>query len=365
MRKFYFLSCNSFNTIPLIGEIYRFIEKKFEIIVIQSSINGYDNIFDTSKRYKSVVSFNRYAEYNEQTYLNKLTKHIKFIFWFCQQVIVNRLTKEIVNLYSHELFPIALSLIFFRKNDKIIYHQFEVLPENLNIIDRLSLQIIELHSDKVDLMIFPEQNRAQLMINRVKYQGDYMIMPNSNSQQKKTVKPFSRQNKFVCTHIGSVGVEHNIENLLKAWKGLDQNCYQLIFVGRLSKNVSELISTYDYSNVEVIGQIPHSQLELYYQRTDLGLILYRDVGLNYRFCAPNKLYEYWSYGIPVMADQLEGLKSLFRFDFCGQLIDMSKPEKFLVGIEEISKVKREDLRDHFNENYNLKIFLEEFILKLD
>ena len=42
---------------------------------------------------------------------------------------------------------------------------------------------------------------------------------------------------------------------------------------------------------------------------------------NYDFCAPNKLYEYWSYGIPVFAHKLNGLTKLFEKEEYGLLFD--------------------------------------------
>jgi hypothetical protein len=50
------------------------------------------------------------------------------------------------------------------------------------------------------------------------------------------------------------------------------------------------------------------------------------VDVNFEFCAPNQLYEYWSYGIPVVAHQLPGLIPVFDDSLKGKLFDFNTSE---------------------------------------
>ncbi|MGD8238598.1 MAG: glycosyltransferase [Armatimonadota bacterium] len=66
---------------------------------------------------------------------------------------------------------------------------------------------------------------------------------------------------------------------------------------------------------ERVGVLPfqprHRLLELV-QHADVGMLLYRDVSLNYYFCAPNKLYEYAACGLPMIGPAWLGVSELFR-----------------------------------------------------
>ena len=41
----------------------------------------------------------------------------------------------------------------------------------------------------------------------------------------------------------------------------------------------------------------------------IGLVFYRDDQLNKVFCAPNKIFEYSFFGVPIIANNLPGLKN--------------------------------------------------------
>lgn len=111
----------------------------------------------------------------------------------------------------------------------------------------------------------------------------------------------------------------------------------------------------------------HFELEKYCLGTDIGIVLYKDTAMNYRFCAPNKLYEYWSYGIPVIGDQLPGLISVFNQIDLGILVDMEMPENILTAIQQISISDETKLKvkDYFEANYKLDYFLLQLTQKLE
>lgn len=41
----------------------------------------------------------------------------------------------------------------------------------------------------------------------------------------------------------------------------------------------------------------------------IGIVFYRNDALNKVFCAPNKIYEYSGFGIPMLANDIPGLKN--------------------------------------------------------
>ena len=101
--------------------------------------------------------------------------------------------------------------------------------------------------------------------------------------------------------------------------------------------------------------------------TDVGVVLYKDTGLNYRYCAPNKLYEYWSYGIPVIGDLLPGLISVFKNESLGTLVDMQNPQNILRSIQQISHhcATKMEVKDYFAKHLKLNIYLNQLLKKLE
>jgi glycosyltransferase involved in cell wall biosynthesis len=50
-----------------------------------------------------------------------------------------------------------------------------------------------------------------------------------------------------------------------------------------------------------LGHLPKSELYNVVKKCDIGIISYQMKGLNTIYCAPNKIYEYAAYGLPIIS----------------------------------------------------------------
>jgi len=65
----------------------------------------------------------------------------------------------------------------------------------------------------------------------------------------------------------------------------------------------------------------------YTRSADAGLSLEKDTNLNYRFSLPNKLFDYFSAGIPVIAGDLPEIRKIIDDNECGIIIPAITPEE--------------------------------------
>jgi glycosyltransferase involved in cell wall biosynthesis len=72
---------------------------------------------------------------------------------------------------------------------------------------------------------------------------------------------------------------------------------------------------------------------------DVGLALYEDISLNHRYCLPNKLFEYWLAGIPVLASSLPDQASLVREFKAGWIVS---PDRSRLAAT-LSSLSRQDV----------------------
>jgi glycosyltransferase involved in cell wall biosynthesis len=105
-------------------------------------------------------------------------------------------------------------------------------------------------------------------------------------------------------------------------------------------------------------------LDEIYKNTDIGIILYKDVSINYKFCAPNKLFEYWSYGIPVIGDILPGLTSLSVDHKIARFVDLDNTEEVINAINDLSKISKIQIQEMFKSKYSFDNYLEKLEFKL-
>jgi glycosyltransferase involved in cell wall biosynthesis len=362
---FLFASAYNFTGIPIIQYIFNHFNEKGETISFHCDVESYSNFFQHSNSHLSLIKFKDYKALNSQSFFQKSRKYLWALAFLSRILISKRKHKTII--YTIDWFILSLGLLLKNRFPiKIIYHQIELFePSRANKIDQFLFKYAGKKADRIDLIIMPEKNRLNYFkeVFPVNAKTRTLIMPNSNNNQTTLEHKAPSQGKTVIGHIGNVGMDHYIKGFLEAIKSLPQDKFEIQFIGFLKEEVLDLIRSYELNNIKIIGQIPHKELDKYYRKIDIGVILYKDVSLNHRFCAPNKLYEYWSYGIPVVAHPLPGLTPLFDHKCLGRLIDMENTQRVVNAIHEIKESNNEtsklQLINYFKKNYHISQYLNQ------
>ena len=68
----------------------------------------------------------------------------------------------------------------------------------------------------------------------------------------------------------------------------------------------------------------------------IGINFYRPNCLNKAFCAPNKIYEFSGFGIPIIGNDIPGLKNTIGLNNAGKCIDLTE-ENIIKAINEIDE----------------------------
>lgn len=371
--KIHFLSINPLTNIPSIRFIINyFIQNNWNITLSEihlKSANNYLKKNDLTIKY--IFEFEDYNAYRKGLKKIRLKKYLKTIKWLLFS------TSDVI--YTNDYQVVFIKLLFNRKV-KLIYHQYELLDINyLGKFSKFMFEYVLKKATKIDLCIFPEKNRAEYFIaNSSLPSSKSIIIPNTCSaviQSEKTEKTcidFIPDEYFKVLHVGGFGTKgHYFNTFLNATNKFTANDKTaFIFIGRKTNEIDDFLSQNNFSNVHFIETIPHEELLKIYPKIDLGIILYKGTNLNFEFCAPNKLYEFWSNGIPVLAHQLKGLIPLFTTDFLGELTDFNDEEKIVLSITKLKNLPKENkftLMNYFKENLDIEnyiSFLNKHVQKL-
>lgn len=123
-----------------------------------------------------------------------------------------------------------------------------------------------------------------------------------------------------------INIQRGAEELVEAMKYLD-DCYLMIIGGGdvlpvLKRMVGEM---HIDDRVRFLPRMPYVNMMAYTQLAELGFILDKDTNLNYRYCLPNKLFDFIQAGVPIVASHLVEIEKIIKKYHIGLFIPDHQP----------------------------------------
>lgn len=193
-------------------------------------------------------------------------------------------------------------------------------------------------------VIVPEYNRAEILRAFFKLKDTPYILPN-----KATFFPTDEELELLAPKYGGIknaingrkvllyqGIltgERNLGVLVKSLATLNSDEYVTVLLGKETKYVAE----YKHIDPNLI-YIPYIPAPDYLYVTSLayiGILEYDPTSLNLIFCAPNKIFEYGYFGIPMLGNNIPGLKYTIDANKIGSLFEPNKPDSIISSLHNI------------------------------
>lgn len=218
----------------------------------------------------------------------------------------------------------------------------ELLDDRKN---RFKRRIFGKLAQKAEAVIACEVTRAYLMRYWFRLKKLPYVMPNKpyelgtekkaepSCEKTKSAIDIVRDKKFIIFQ-GIYQKLDYMKELAKALTLMDTE-YYIVLMG------FDLYKTNAYAEIkkiyERVIELPSLPAPLHLEVTShaqIGLVFYDDFSLNQAFCAPNKIYEYSGFGIPMLANRIPGLENTVGRYNAGKCVDF-KAEELICAINEI------------------------------
>jgi glycosyltransferase involved in cell wall biosynthesis len=171
-----------------------------------------------------------------------------------------------------------------------------------------------------------------------KYQEVYGILPvvvRNFPNSTSGIIPFSRSELQVPeTHLiiilqgGGINIDRGGEELVEAIVNTDNVVLFIIGSGDILTELKERVKLLNITDrVRFIPKMPWEEMMRYTKSSDAGLTLDKSTNLNYMFSLPNKLFDYISAGIAVIASDLPEVTAILMKCQCGIIIPEVNTDK--------------------------------------
>lgn len=228
------------------------------------------------------------------------------------------------------------------------FKQFITVQNVLELYDRRRFyrKSLEKISEYSDVMIACEENRAIIMKSCWKLDKLPYVMPNkpyehpkirnlrgSTQELEKAIKKIN--GKRCIIYQGIIAADRDLCIIAEALAELNDD-FVFVLIGKEFYNGVDKVKKI-YKNTIYLGNFPapfHLQIT---SHAMIGIANYDYSSLNNLFCAPNKIFEYAGFGIPILANDVPGLKSTVGKYNAGICADFSDVSNIVNSIHEIVK----------------------------
>ena len=200
--------------------------------------------------------------------------------------------------------------------------------------------------------VVPEENRAYIEKAWWDLPSTPIVLPNKpysldytvTDDMKKALSIIENEKRKVVLYLGGIFPDRNLEIYAEALKR-NSDEYALYIIGKAydaegEKRISRLVKQY---NAVYLGYFDAPKHLAFVRYAFIGLLPYKTahvIGqseLNALYCAPNKIFEYAGFGVPMIGSDVLGLKNVFEKWNIGICVDDSSVEEFYNAVNVINE----------------------------
>lgn len=139
-------------------------------------------------------------------------------------------------------------------------------------------------------------------IDVIKNGADMSLFPGQTSPDLVLKEKLGLENKFIISYIGTHGMAHALDFILKCAKALEENpAYHFLFIGTGAEkdNLIALKNRLQVRNVTMLPPVAREEVVSYLSITDVALINLRKSNL-FTSVLPSKIFESAAMGLPIL-----------------------------------------------------------------
>jgi len=326
----------------------KFSKNKFEVYIICRNLSNFKDVIKKVNFGKNVrllkspnflnskFNFLNYVIFNFYIIIHLILKNPKNVIYFNKKALLNILFARI-----------------FKKKTKFIYHNFDfdLLSSAKSLGERLLIRLEFYCSKKCNYLIFPSKERSKLFKKHSKniYSKYYyfmncfpkkFIIKNSIKFKKFLISNKLQTKKIIC-HLGSIGPNHFLEEIIESFKFINDK-FVLVIAGssinHFGDYLKKKIEIYNLNKkIYIIEDVSNNYWFEILQRSNLGLCFYKQTSLSHKYMAgtSQKFNNYLLFNLPMIVnDNFDFNRFRKNYDIF-EMADAKYPKKIAQKIDKL------------------------------
>jgi glycosyltransferase involved in cell wall biosynthesis len=241
--------------------------------------------------------------------------------------LISRRHIDLVVSNDLDTLPACFAATFLRMA-KLIYDSHEYFTEVPELQGRKFVRAFWTYLEK---MIVPRLKFAVTVSESIAdiYRNKYGVafrtvrnVPSLSMKKESYSLPAEKGNRKLIIYQGAVNIGRGIEQVIAAVQGLDDVLFVIAGTGDIFNDIRSQIDEAGLrEKVIMTGRIAPSSLRSLTEQADLGVSCELNMGLNYYYALPNKLFSYIHAGIPVLTSAFPEMKKIVEHYQVGRTLE--------------------------------------------
>ncbi len=166
---------------------------------------------------------------------------------------------------------------------------------------------------KTDIAVTVCKSIADIFLER--YGREFLVVRNAPLASRLTEAPKVDRDKdgrpFTILYQGAVNLGRGVEEMICALPLLPECRFLVVGDGDMLDKAKALAAKMDVEDrVDFIGRVPFKDLAPYMAKADVGLVLLKNISLNYQYALPNRIFDFIQAGLPIIGSRLPEIESI-------------------------------------------------------
>ncbi|MBL0687388.1 MAG: glycosyltransferase [Sulfurospirillum sp.] len=297
----------------------------------------------------------------------KVTKSKKdklkiYLLW-AKEVISYVKTFDILHCNDLNALPIAFIIKkFFNKNIKIVYdaHEYETETNGLSGLQKTLTKKLEKFLIKyADSVICVSNSIADEYVKLYNISKPALVL-NTPPLYRNIIKQDIFRDTFniskeknIFLYQGGLGPSRGIEVLLDTFKSINNNKSVIVFMGYGTLETLIKDTAKEYKNIYFHKAVAPDVLLNYTSCADFGIATIENTCLSYKYCLPNKVFEYLMAELPVIVSNLYEMKRLVKNNNIGIVATDNTPYGLKDAIQKAILLDKNELNKNIKKVKNI------------
>lgn len=149
---------------------------------------------------------------------------------------------------------------------------------------------------------------------------------------------FDHKGEKIILYQGALNIGRGLELIINTMPFISNCILVIIGNGDIIKNLKSYVKNINLvKKVRFLESLTPNELQKITPLANIGISIEEDLGLNYRFSLPNKIFDYINAEVPILVSNLPEMRKIIDTHKVGEIVKDRSPQKLALQIKELLK----------------------------